>query len=342
MKTSRRVGYAVVGLGHIAEHAVLPAFKHSSKSKLIAVVSGDEKKARRLAGQFGASDYYTYNDYAFCLSHPQVEAVFVATANSTHAEYTIRAATAGKHVLCEKPMANSVEDCKRMIDTCHASGVRLMIAYRKYFEPASVELKKLATTGKLGRIKIIHSGFTIRLSKGAKNGGWHLDQRISGGGSLVDVGIYCVNTVRWLTGLDPVEASAYAWTLDPNRFKQVEENIAFRLRFPRGLVMEASASFDAALSSFLQIHGEEGWAALNPAFTYSEDRRLFGVVKGKWIEKRFKVMDEFALELDAFSDCIRRGREPEASGSEGLRDVAVMQAIYKSAREGRTVPIPNF
>ncbi len=147
MAASGRVGYAVVGLGHFAEHVVLPGFRNSRKAKLVALVSGDERKARRLAGRFGASDYYDYDDYALCLNHPHVDAVYVATNNSTHAEFTLKAAAAGKHVLCEKPMANSVEECQQMIDACRANHVRLMIAYRKYFEPASLDLKMLVEKG---------------------------------------------------------------------------------------------------------------------------------------------------------------------------------------------------
>jgi predicted dehydrogenase len=336
---AQRVGYAVVGLGSISQQAVLPAFRHSRKSKLVAVVSGDERKARRLARQFGASDYYTYDDYALCLSHPKVEAVFIATHNLGHVEYTLRAAQAGRHVLCEKPMAPTAQDCRRMIETCRASNVRLMIAYRKYFEPASLALKKLVTSRKLGRLKAIHSGFLIYFVPGGKNPHWHYDRYRAGGGSLVDVGVYCINTVRWLTGLEPTEATAHAWTVDPERFSQVEESVAFQLKFPGGLVMQATSSFGAAQSSFLQVHGEKGWAALNPAYAYDEERRLFGKINGKWFEKKWKIMDEFALELDYFADCIRRRREPEPNGVQGLRDVAVMQAIYQAAREGRSVPI---
>ena len=339
MAASKRVGFAVVGLGRIAERAVLPAFRHSSKTKLIALVSGDEKKARRLATKFGASDYYTYEDYALCLSHPKVEAVFIATHNGGHAEYTVRAAAAGKHVLCEKPMANTVEECQRMIDACQSNGVRLMIAYRKYIEPASLELKKLVASGKLGRLKVIHSAFTIFMPRSGKVPAWHFDRKLAGGGSLMDVGVYCVNTVRWLTGKEPIEASAFIWTADPQRFSEVEENIAFRLTFPDSLVLQATASFGAAQASFLHIHGENGWAALDPGFAYNEERRLFGKIGGRWFEKKFKVLDEFALELDTLAVCIRRRRDPEPDGFEGLRDVAVMQAIYRAARENRAVPI---
>lgn len=337
MAPSKRTGIAVVGLGRIAEHAVLPAFKHSKKTRLVALVSGHEGKAARLAQKFGAADYYAYDDYALCLNHPQVEAVFIATPNGTHLEFTERAAAAGKHVLVEKPMATTVEDARRMIEACRASGVRLMVAYRKYFDPASRALKKLVASGKLGRLTIMHSAFTIMLSKKAP--AWHLDRRLAGGGSLMDLGVYCVNTARWIAGRDPVEAFGYMWSGDPNRFSEVEESIAFRLTFPEGLVLEASSSFGAAQSHFLRVHGERGWAALDPAFAYDEERRFFGKIGGRWFEKVFKPMDEFALELDAFAAAIRARRDPEPNGTEGLRDLVIMQAIYRSARENRAAPI---
>jgi predicted dehydrogenase len=341
MGASKRIGYAVVGLGHISEVAVLPAFRHSKKAKLVAVVSGDERKAKRLARKFGARDYYTYDEYVLCLNHPQVDAVFIATTNGTHAEFTIRAAHSGKHVLCEKPMANTVEDCQQMIDACRAHDVRLMIAYRKYFEPASVMLKKLVTSGRLGRLKILHSAFTINLPPGRPGSpAWHFDKKQAGGGSLVDVGVYCVNTSRWLVGREPTEASGYVWTHDPKGFSEVDEHIAFQLKFPGGILLQGSSSFGAAQSSFLHVHGDKGWAALDPAYEFAKERRLFGELGGKWFEKRFKAMDEFVLEIDAFAEAIRRRRDPEPNGREGLKDVAIMQAIYRSARENRTVPMP--
>jgi predicted dehydrogenase len=338
MAAPNRIGFAVVGLGRIAERAVLPAFRHSRKARLVALVSGDERKAARLAARFGAGDFYSYDDYALCLNHPQVQAVYIATPNAAHAEYTERAAAAGKHVLVEKPIATSVDDAQRMIEACRAADVRLMVAYRKYFDPASVALKKLVRSGKLGRMKAIHSAFTIFIPPGKKSD-WHLVRQISGGGSLMDLGIYCVNTARWLVDKDPVEAMAYAWTVDPQRYSEVEENISFRLNFPDGLVLQATSSFGAAQGHFLHLHGERGWAALDPAFAWEEERRLFGKIGGRWFEKYYKPMDEFALELDALADAIRRRQDPEPSGVEGLRDLVIIQAIYRSAREGRAVPI---
>ena len=340
MGVSGRVGYGVVGLGQFAEHVVLPGFRNSRKAKLVALVSGDEGKARRLAKKFGPAEVYSYHTYAQCLGHPQVEAVYIATNNSTHAELSVQAAAAGKHVLCEKPMATSVEECQQMIDACRSNHVRLMIGYRKYFEPASLDLKMLADSGKLGRLKFVQSAFSIYQRPGGGRGSWLFDRRLAGGGALPDVGVYCVNTARWVTGKDPVEAEAYQWTVDPEVFKEVDENIAFRLKFPDGLIMQAIASWGGAQESFLHIVGEKGWATLAPAYQYDEERRLYGRIGGRWFEKKYKIMNELALELDAFADCIRRNRESAPNGAEGRRDVAVMEAIYQSAREGRPVNIP--
>jgi predicted dehydrogenase len=339
MGPSGRVGYAVVGLGHFAERSVLPGFRTSRKARLVAVVSGDERKARRLAKKFGPADVYTYATLAQCLENPQVEAVYIATNNSTHADFTVQAAAAGKHVLCEKPMATSVADCRKMIDACRNHHVRLMIAYRKYFEPGALDLKLLADSGKLGRLKIIHTSFSISVRPGGGSPAWHFDHKLAGGGALPDVGIYCINTARWVTGKDPVEASAYQWTVNPEVFLEVEENIAFRLNFPDGLIMQATASWGGALESFFHLGGEKGWTTLAPAYQHSEERRLYGRIGGRWFEKTYKVMNEVALELDAFADCIRRNREPGPNGAQGLRDVVVMQAIYQSANEGRPVSI---
>jgi predicted dehydrogenase len=338
MATPKRVGYAVIGLGSIAEVAVLPAFRNSKKSKLVALVSHDRARAAQLAAKFGVKDHYTYDDYDRCLSHPGVEAVFVASVNGAHAEQTIRAASAGKHVLCEKPMANTTEECRQMVEACRQNRVRLMIAYRKYFEPSSLALKKLVASGKLGRLRHIFSTYTEIVDPN-KARHWQLNRKLAGGGSLMDLGIYCVNTMRFVAGSAPLEATAFAWTDNPKRFSEVEDSITFRLTHPDGLVCQGSSSYSAVAASFLQVHGETGWAALNPAFAFEEERRLFGKIRGRWFERTFPVIDEFVLELDAFADYIRRRRNPEPDGMEGWRDIAAIEAIYRSALENRTVPI---
>jgi len=335
---SKPVGYAVLGLGSIAEVAVLPAFRKSKKSRVVALVSHDLGRARKMGKKFGVKDCFTYDDYDRCLSHPEVDAVFIASVNGAHAEQTVRAAAAGKHVLCEKPMANSVEDCRRMVEACRTKQVRLMIAYRKYFEPGSVALKKLVSSGKLGRLRHIFSTYT-EIVDPIKARHWQLNPQLAGGGSLMDIGIYCVNTMRWLAGSSPLDATAHAWTDDPKRFSGVEDSIAFRLTHPGGLICQGTSSYSAMAASFVQVHGDKGWAALNPAFAFEEERRLFGKIQGRWFEQKFKVIDEFVLELDAFADAIRRRRDPEPDGMEGVRDIATVEAIYRSARENRTVSI---
>jgi predicted dehydrogenase len=164
-------------------------------------------------------------------------------------------------------------------------------------------------------------------------------QHAAGGGALADVGVYCVNTVRWLVGKEPVEATAHQWTVDPKVFREVDENIAFRLNFPGGLVMHGVASWGGAETSYLQMVGEKGWAMLAPAYEFTVERRFFGRIGKRDFDKKYPVINELALELDALADCIRRHREPAPNGLAGLRDVAVMEAIYEAARQGQPVKI---
>jgi predicted dehydrogenase len=233
-------------------------------------------------------------------------------------------------------LAVSVEDCREMVEACRKNNVKLMTAYRKYFEPASVELKRLIASGRLGPLKIIHTSFTFTLPPTKQ---WHFDARLSGGGSLVDVGVYCVNTVRWLTGQEPIEAMGHSWTVDPARFSDVDESICFQLVFPEGLCMQGSSSFAAAPTSFLRVIGTNGWVALDPAYSYTDTRRMFGVVGGRRLDRKFNPVEEFHLELDHLAHCIRANRDPDPDGVTGLRDVAVMQAIYEAAKLKQAVPI---
>ena len=333
------VGYAVVGLGAISQQAVLPAFAHSRKARLVAVVSGDKAKAERLAGQFHAEKHYSYAEFGDCLKNSEVEAVYVATPPGEHEKYTVQAARTKKHVLCEKPLAATVDECRRMVSACRKAGVQFMTAYRKYFEPASAALKKIISSGDLGRVDIIHTTFTEFRPAGDSSPDWLFQRKLSGGGPLMDLGVYCVNTSRWLIGEDPVEARAVSWSHDRKRFKEVEEGISFRLRFPSGLVLQGTSSWGSVLMSFIQVHGEKGWASLAPAYTFEDDRRLTGKISGKSIHEEFTAIDEFALELDAFAECIRENRKPEPDGVQGMRDIIIMDAIYRAAKSGRPVPI---
>ena len=214
MPRGKRIGYAVVGLGSISQVAVLPAFAHSKKAELIAVVSGDKEKARKLAAQFRASQAYSYAEYAECLQNPQVHAVYIATPPGEHEKYAVQAAKAGKHVLCEKPLAATVQQARSMVATCRRNKVQFMTAYRKYFEPSSATLKGMISRGELGRIDVIHTLFSELRPFGDNSPAWLFSRKLCGGGPLTDLGVYCVNTCRWLADEDPVAASSVSWVRD--------------------------------------------------------------------------------------------------------------------------------
>ena len=339
MASGKRIGYAVIGLGSISQVAVLPAFAHSKKARLVAVVSGDKAKAAKYAQQFGASHAYNYDEFSQCLENPQVQAVYIATPPGEHEKYAIAAAKAGKHVLSEKPLAATVRQARNMVNMCRRHKVLLMTAYRKYFEPSSLILKKMIRSGELGRIDILHTLFSEFRTWGDNSPAWLFSKKLCGGGPLTDLGVYCINTTRWLVDEDPIAASAITWARDKRRYKQVEEGIAFRLDFKSGLVLQGTAAYSAAFSSFVHVHGEKGWAELAPAFAFEEPPRLCGKVGGKWFEKTFKPIDEFVLEIDDFASCINENREPEPSGEQGLRDIIIIDAIYRAAKQRRSVAI---
>ena len=291
-----------------------------------------------MARKFGADSAYDSDEYDACLTNPNVSAVYIATPQGEHEALTTRAADAGKHVLCEKPLAATVEQSARMVAVCQKHGVLLMTAYRKYFEPSTVYLKKLIREGALGRIDVIHTAFS-ELHVPGTSLPWLLDARLAGGGPLMDLGVYCVNTSRWLVNEDPVEVSAQSWQHDTARFREVEEGIAFRMNFRSGLVVQATSTYGAAPSSFINIQGSKGWALLAPAFPFEEERRLTGKIQGRWFERTFKPVDEFAPEIDALAAAIQTGGTVQPDGKQGHRDVQIIHAIYASAQKHAPVTV---
>jgi predicted dehydrogenase len=338
MAAANKIGFAVVGLGNIAKVAVLPAFSHAKIAGLVALVGRDKKKAESLARTFKAKVAYTSNHFADCLANPEISAVYIATPPGEHEELTIQAARAGKHVLCEKPLAANVAQATAMVRACRDNNVFLMTAYRKYFEPSCLYLKDLIKSGALGRIDVIHSAFSELHTAGVSLD-WLLDARLAGGGPLMDLGVYCVNTTRWLVGEDPTEVTAYSWCNDKARFCAVEEGISFRLQFPSGLIVHGSSSYGAALSSLLFVQGTKGWVSLSPAFPFEEERRLIGKISGRSVAKTFKIVDEFAPELDAFAAAIQKTKKVQPDGEQGLRDMKILSAIYDAANKRESVAI---
>jgi len=338
MTVKKKVGFAVVGLGAIAQGSVLPAFANCKCAKLVALVGSDNKKTAQLARKFRAKTYYHSNQYAECLANPEISAVYITTPPGVHAGLTIQAAQAGKHVLCEKPLAANLADSAAMVEACRRHGVLLMTAYRKFYEPSTLYLKQLIQSGDLGRIDVIHTAFS-ELHVPDVSLPWMLDSKIAGGGPLMDLGVYCVNTTRWLVEENPVEVSAKSWVHDTVRFWDVEQGISFRLQFPSGLVVQGSSSYGAVLSSFIFVQGTKGWLSLSPAFPFDEDRLLTGKIGKRHITRKFKVTDEFAPELDAFAAAIQNKHSVEADGIQGHRDMIVMDAIYEAAKTQQSVAI---
>jgi predicted dehydrogenase len=338
MSITKKIDFAVVGLGAIAQSSVLPCFARSKRAALVGVVGRNKKEAGRLARKYEAASFYGADEYSACLANPNVAAVYIATPPGEHAQLTIQAAVAGKHVLCEKPLAANVEESAQMVEACRRSGVLLMTAYRKHFEPSCLYFKELIQNGDLGRIDVIHTAFSELHSPGVSLP-WLLDAKIAGGGPLMDLGVYCVNTTRWLMGEDPVSVTARTWAHDTVRFSDVEQGISFRLQFPKGTVVQGSSSYGAALSSLIFVQGTKGWVSLTPAFPFDEERRLIGKIGKRWIEQKFKIMDEFVLEIDEFASAIQNKRGVESDGVQGHRDMVILNAIYESAKKQQPVVI---
>jgi glucose-fructose oxidoreductase len=327
------VRYAVVGLGHIAQVAVLPAFAHAQNSRLVAVVSSDAAKRRAAARKYGLEATYDYAGFDACLE--TVDAVYIALPNHLHAEYTIRAAEAGVHVLCEKPMAVTVEECERMIAACESHRVKLMIAYRLHFEEINLAAIDLVRKGRIGIPKYFSSCFSMTVRRGDVR-----TEGDNGGGTLFDIGVYCINAARYLFRAEPTEVTAVSVNSGPAFLSEIDESTASILRFGDDRIASFVTSFNAADVSEYRVVGTKGQLHVDPAYEYAGKLGYTLTVGGTPTRKTIPRRDQFAPELVYFSDCIRRDRAPEPSGQEGLQDVRIVHALYESARTGRSVALP--
>ena len=251
---SRRLGVAVVGLGHLSLLQILPGFGQAAHVRVTALVSGERDKARAVAAQCGVKEanLYDYSNFDRLRDNPEVDIVYIVLPNAMHAEFTVRAAQAGKHVLCEKPMATTVADAQRMVDACRQAGRKLMIAYRCQYEPHHRALIAAVRGGKAGPLKFIQA---VNGQNNADNGQWRHNLAMSGGGSLPDVGLYCLNAARYITGEEPVEITAsLTRPKNDNRFKEVEDLASFNLRFPSGTLAQCTSGYSFHESRWLRAH----------------------------------------------------------------------------------------
>ncbi len=325
------VGYAAVGLGTISGIFSRGCAK-SQSAKITALVTGHPEKGKEWARRFNVpeSSVYSYETFDRIRDNPAVDAVYIGLPNSMHAEYTLRAAAAGKHVLCEKPMAISSAECRQMIDACRKADVRLMIAYRCHYDPTYLATEKVVQSGALGQIVSFEGAFGFN----AHPDQWRLTRQFAGGGSLLDVGIYPLNAARFFSREEPESFTAVAATRDTTsgRFKEMEETLSFTTKFPSGISASMTSSYGAQVDGFFRINGEKGTIEIAPAFSYT------GVHLKSWSPKILADSTSpdddtfhFRLEAEHFADCIRQRREPRTPGEEGLADFLAMEAIYRAA-----------
>ncbi len=351
-----RVGYAVVGLGKFAVNQILPAFAASRRSKLVALVSGDPEKSARLARLYGVPDAgrYTYETFDQLRENPAVQVVYVIVPNALHADLVLRAAKAGKHVLCEKPLAPTSAECKRMIDGCRAAGRTLMTAYRAQYEPYNLEAIRVVRSGELGKIVSIIADHGRNIDPADPADQWRLTKAMSGGGPLPDVGIYSLNACRYLTGEEPIEVSAMlVQPKDDPKFREVEQAVHWTMRFPSGVLANCSTAYDYHDTKRFRVLGQKGWMELDPATDYHRHRmRLEHKPGGKppgpesvvhvdavQEERAVAEKNQFALMLDHMSECVQQNKAPKTPGEEGLRDVRIIEQIYEAGRSGRTIKL---
>jgi predicted dehydrogenase len=329
--TEAPIGFAAVGLGTICG-IFSQSLLASHQARLTAVVTGHpDTKGKAYAAQYNLTpnSIYTYDTYNTLRDNKAVDAVYIGLPNSMHCDYTIRAAEAGKHVLCEKPMAISSAECQRMIDACRAANVHLMIAYRIWYDPTFALVAQLIRSGELGELESFQGQFIGQQSTGA----WRLNKALAGGGSLFDLGIYPLNAIRYLTAEDPTAYTCVTATREPGpRFAEVEQSVEFTLKFPSGIIASCSSSYGGAGQSRLEIHGDKGWLRVEPAFSY-DGLRVTGRTPTNTIDltANGKQPFQFTLEADHFAHCIRTNTAPQTPGELGLKDLLSIEALYQAA-----------
>ena len=330
MKIDRKVRYAVMGAGNIAQMAILPAFRHAkSNSELVAIITSDAEKQRQLGEKYDVQLTGNYDQLEEILKAEAIDAVYIATPNSLHKAHAIRVASAGAHVLCEKPLATSVEDGEAIAAACENAGVKLMVAYRLHFEEATLKAIELVKAGKIGDPRTFESTFSHVVRPGDIR-----DRPETGGGAMLDLGVYCVNAARNLFGAEPVLAFATS-----QKGNGVDQTTTAILQFPHGRAAHFSVSNQAAGVSTYRVSGTDGDLRVEPGYEYFDELTHHLTVDGKTMTKTFGKRDQFAPELEYFSRCILEDRTPEPNAEEALNDLRVIEAILESAASGKPVPI---
>ena len=335
---AKQIGYAVVGLSDVTQRAVLSAFAHAAEnSRLVAVVAPDRARAQSVAQEFRATAYQ-HDEFRQCLQRDDINAVYLGSPTSMHCDYAVEAARSGVHVLCDKPMAVMADECRRMIRTAQTNRVKMMIAYRLQFHPAHAKALELVRAGAIGAPKTITSTFTTRIEDADDP---RLHRRL-GGGSVYDLGVSCLHAARALFGVEPAQVMAMTGRSSRRFGGDVDEGTVALIRFPDERLAELHTSFGEEPTATLRILGEDGAILLQNAYRHDVPVTLELMRRGRDEELAFEPTDQYAAEIAYFSSCIVQDRAPEPSGIEGLQDVRLVEAIYRSARDGRPVTLPRL
>lgn len=326
MTDTKKIRYAVVGLGWFAQTAALPAFAQAENSELAAFVSDDPSKLAALSQEYeGVQRTFSYEEYDDLLASGLIDAVYIALPNHLHCDFTVRAAQAGIHVLCEKPMAVTEDECQKMIQAAQKHQIKLMIAYRLHLEESNLRAVEVVRSHQLGEPRIFNSVF----SQQVEGDNIRVDKAV-GGGTLYDIGIYCINAARYLFQDEPVAVFATAASAPEERFKEVAEMTSVIMRFPGDRLASFTCSFGAAKVSSYQVVGTKGDLRVEPAYASQGEMTHYLTIDGETQQQTVESHDQIAAEFVYFSDCILQNKEPEPSGEEGLIDVQIIQALHRS------------
>ncbi|MCW5942360.1 MAG: Gfo/Idh/MocA family oxidoreductase [Fimbriimonadaceae bacterium] len=331
---SRPVGWAILGIGSYAQNQILPSFAACRNAKLVGLISGTPAKLESFGEKYDIpkGKRYSYRQMEAIKDDPDIEVVYVITPPATHPEFSIRAAEANKHVCCEKPMAPTAEDCRRMIAACRSAGKLMQIGYRSHYEAHNLRAIEMCRNGELGEIRSFRSDHGFNIGRGQ----WRTKRALAGGGSMMDIGIYALQALRYLSGEEPIEVSAKI-TNPPNddRFVDCEDDVQFTLKLPSGIACSGGSGYSwTPGKSRFEVVGEKGVLLGEPATPYGGHRLSLNGVP-----LPIAANNQFAAQIDHFSDRIRTGGQVRTPGEEGLRDIRIIEAIYDSAASGKPVKL---
>ncbi len=328
-----KLGVALVGLGSYASGQLAPALLQTEHCYLAGIVTGTPAKATAWKEKYNIPEknIYNYDTYDAIKDNPNIDIIYVVLPNSMHAAYTIRGFEAGKHVICEKPMALSVTECDSMIAAAKKANKFLSVGYRLHYDPYNLEMVRLAKEKVYGDVKKITSGFGFNAQKGI----WRLDKKLAGGGPLMDLGIYCMQGIMYITGMEPVAVTAQSSPIsDKTKFIDIEETLHCQMEMPNGIVAEFVTSYTDS-SNFLKAEAEKGSFELNPAFNYNG---LKGTTSGGKIIS-YPPLSQQAKQMDGIALSIKNNTPGIVPGEMGRRDVKIIEAIYEAMRTGKRVAI---